>query len=1332
MSKFIVNLHSKTISNEWWGQQWCQNIELYADSLSRLERGRTYIRKGAVQEIEIEGGHILAYVQGTRPQPYRVDIRIKPAGDLLITNFQNKLIDIGQLKDGFVPESFCDLFSAEKGLFPSPKEMSFSCSCPDNAAMCKHIGAVLYAVGSILDKEPIVLFKLRGIDVDKYLDKKMISLSNDILKEIHDHRKEDRIIDDNLISSVFGVDIETENDDDGYLFQQDNNSIEKNSVRIIDISKKLKSRESSITKAPVKRKIKTLPGYVIRQYDMEGNYLREYKTYEDAETETNIGVRNIKRAVSGEKKSAGGYKWSKVIEDDYETKIDENPDSRELGLEEHHKDTELPVEKDFLIEDTERSLDEIYEREFEPANSKINDAENDTRTKNGLSIRDEILVEYNGSEEYVVIPDAVKVIGREAFYGNKTIKAVILPTGITIEDGAFMNCSNLEVLADGEEALTLGRLGEGAFWGCEKLRSYIKLIDLEVPAYAFYNCKELECVDISDGATIHTNAFEECGKLINICGDRSVFVAGILEDGVFWGCKKLRSNIKLTDLEVPAYAFYYCKEIECVEIPDGANIHTNAFEECGKLINICGDRSAFVAGKLEDGVFWGCKKLRSNIKLTDLEVPAYAFYYCKEIECVDIPDGANIHTNAFEECGKLINICGDRSAFVAGKLEDGVFWGCVKLRSDIILTDLEVPAYAFDNCKEIESIEVPDGANIQISAFENCVKLKSICGNRSLFVAGGLEGSAFSGCRELAIAIKTTEKIVRNYVFYDCQRLEKVIVPSDVKIEEYAFDLSYAKPLTLIGEENEDVVSENSLESLNYLVEDSIIDSDEVYMNKINPIKEIQTNKDTEEDDTRTENGLVIRGKVLVEYNGDEDIVVIPNYVKVIGREAFCGNNTIKSVILPNGVMIEEDAFMDCSNLEEVTERENVLTIDSLEEGAFWGCKKLKTNFRVLDRQIPANGFGYCKKIESIEIPDGAEIHENAFEECVSLKEIKSGDEPITLGRVEDGAFWKCERLKTKIRLTDRNVPAYGFGYCKEIESVEIPDGAEIHENAFEECVSLKEIKSGDEPITLGRIEDGAFWKCERLKTKIRLTDRNVPAYGFGYCKEIESVEIPDGAEIHEDAFEQCVSLKEIKSGDEPITLGRVEDGAFWKCESLKTKIRLTDRNVPTYAFGNCKVIESIEVPEGTIVDEELFIDCECLRIICGGRIIREAEKNDNGSSSVLFHSNTEAEKFASESDDTIQKKAMNDGECVNKISLCSSKEIAEQGENHSIKEQYSENVFYKSYIGRNVIHKIFGFGTVRTCDEECIGIEFIRTTGRVSKLSLEVCLKKGLIEFVQ
>jgi len=52
----------------------------------------------------------------------------------------------------------------KSGLFPSPAEIEFSCSCPDWALMCKHVAAVLYGIGARLDEKPDLLFALRRVD----------------------------------------------------------------------------------------------------------------------------------------------------------------------------------------------------------------------------------------------------------------------------------------------------------------------------------------------------------------------------------------------------------------------------------------------------------------------------------------------------------------------------------------------------------------------------------------------------------------------------------------------------------------------------------------------------------------------------------------------------------------------------------------------------------------------------------------------------------------------------------------------------------------------------------------------------------------------------------------------------------------------------------------------------------------------------------------------------------------------------------------------------------------------------------------------------------------
>ena len=67
-----VSVQGRTIVKSWWGQAWCENLERYADYESRLDRGKRYIRTGAVIDLKIQKGKILARVQGTRKTPYKV------------------------------------------------------------------------------------------------------------------------------------------------------------------------------------------------------------------------------------------------------------------------------------------------------------------------------------------------------------------------------------------------------------------------------------------------------------------------------------------------------------------------------------------------------------------------------------------------------------------------------------------------------------------------------------------------------------------------------------------------------------------------------------------------------------------------------------------------------------------------------------------------------------------------------------------------------------------------------------------------------------------------------------------------------------------------------------------------------------------------------------------------------------------------------------------------------------------------------------------------------------------------------------------------------------
>ena len=124
--------------------------------------------------------------------------------------FKNKTLagsqiqNLQELVNGQFPENLKEIFLSENGLFPSQREISFNCSCPDWALMCKHVAAVLYGIGTKLDENPFLFFELRGIDVNKLVD---VTIKDhvDSLLEHANMPPTDRVMDDSCIETLFGL-----------------------------------------------------------------------------------------------------------------------------------------------------------------------------------------------------------------------------------------------------------------------------------------------------------------------------------------------------------------------------------------------------------------------------------------------------------------------------------------------------------------------------------------------------------------------------------------------------------------------------------------------------------------------------------------------------------------------------------------------------------------------------------------------------------------------------------------------------------------------------------------------------------------------------------------------------------------------------------------------------------------------------------------------------------------------------------------------------------------------------------------------------------------------
>ena len=196
-----ITVEGKKITKTFWGDAWCKNLETYSDYTNRMPRGRAYIRNGSVVHLEIDKGVIKSYVAGSNT--YEVIVKIKPLKPERWKAIKKKCAgEIGsvvELLQGKLSKHVLGIVTDKKeGLFPSPEEIDLDCSCPDWAAMCKHVAATLYGVGVLLDKSPELFFKLRGVDHLELIDSSVAIATG---------KKDTETLDEGSLEDIFGVEL---------------------------------------------------------------------------------------------------------------------------------------------------------------------------------------------------------------------------------------------------------------------------------------------------------------------------------------------------------------------------------------------------------------------------------------------------------------------------------------------------------------------------------------------------------------------------------------------------------------------------------------------------------------------------------------------------------------------------------------------------------------------------------------------------------------------------------------------------------------------------------------------------------------------------------------------------------------------------------------------------------------------------------------------------------------------------------------------------------------------------------------------------------------------
>ena len=395
---------------------------------------------------------------------------------------------------------------------------------------------------------------------------------------------------------------------------------------------------------------------------------------------------------------------------------------------------------------------------------------------------------------------------------------------------------------------------------------------------------------------------------------------------------------------------------------------------------------------------------------------------------------------------------------------------------------------AFAGCNNLKAIVIPDSVtSIGERAFAGCDSLTSVKIGNGVTSIGE---RAFTGCDNLKeIFISDSVTNIGNMAFAGCTSLKTIIIPASVtSLERYHsghyYDDDIKKPTydssTGFGSEVFDYCT--SLESI------YVDENNEMYSND--------------------ENGVL--------YNKDKTVLI-----------RYPAGNKATSYEIPDSVtIIGDDAFKDCTNLEEIIIPNGVTTIGG---EAFANCIKLEA-IVIPDSVISVGGYAFedCTNLKSAELGNNfMDIKASAFDGCTYLVDIKVNEYSENYSKDERGVLFN----KEKTILIKYPVETEETSYV-------IPDGVtEIGNDAFKGCTSLEEVSI---PDGVTRIGHSAFEYCRSLKA-IVIPDSvvTIGSSAFRYCVSLKAIEIPDSViRIGDFAFYYCTNLKNVTIGNSVTSIG--------------------------------------------------------------------------------------------------------------------------------------------------------------------------------------------------
>ena len=255
--------------------------------------------------------------------------------------------------------------------------------------------------------------------------------------------------------------------------------------------------------------------------------------------------------------------------------------------------------------------------------------------------------------------------------------------------------------------------------------------------------------------------------------------------------------------------------------------------------------------------------------------------------------------------------------------------------------------------------------------------------------------------------------------------------------------------------------------------------------------------------------------------------IIISDTITNIGYRAFADCISLKEVSIPTNVKcIGAQAFDGCTKLEKISFCDSGVEIAT---SAFKNCAIKTVVLGELYHGVDFSLFDNIKSLQEYIVEDSNDMYSSAHgllcnkeqtELIACPRGIKHIVVPGTFKSIDDYLFAWLYQLET-VAINDgvETVGAGAFSYDENLKAVQLPSSVrEIGNSAFLGCASLMNIELNEGLLSIG---EDAFSDCPFAEINLPSSLKSIGYWAFGFSG-LESIEIPDGADLGEMAFYGC------------------------------------------------------------------------------------------------------------------------------------------------------------------------------------------------------------------